>query len=126
MSGAAVMNGWIASLRNVAASEAERVEIMRAELEADTKRTAAAGTTPDGAAWKPTQTGAAPLQGAPEAISSSVQGSTAIVEINGHHVVHHYGTKKDPKRQIIPETISRSLADAFKDKLLKSIERKLK
>lgn len=78
------------------------------ELEKAARASAAAGGTPEGAAWKRTREGTAPLRNAAAAIRAEVSGTnTAVVTLilRGHHVFHHYGSKKRglPKREILPK-----------------------
>ena len=78
----------------------------RADVEAAARATAEAGTAPDGAAWKPRKDGGRPLANAAAAITAVVSGTTKAVitlVIKGHYVFHNFGTKREPKRQILPD-----------------------
>lgn len=115
----------IARLRAVDELGAAIAVEARPEVERAIRATAAAGTTPSGEAWKPTEEGNAPLKNAASAISVEISGATkatlAIV-LRGHHRFHHFGSKRGgglPKRQIIPMSADelppaakRAIADA--------------
>jgi hypothetical protein len=72
----------------------------------EARRTANEGTTPTGEPWEGRKSdGAAPLKNASGAISAVVSGTTEGVltlVLKGHHIFHQRGTKRVPKRQILP------------------------
>lgn len=104
MSGEAELDRMIAEVRAIGAVAADAAPVVAAEVETWLRGTASAGTTPTGTAWAPTKDGGRALKNAPAAINVVViDEKTVQAQVTGHHVFHHYGTKKDPKRQIIPE-----------------------
>lgn len=82
-------------------------------IEAELKRTANAGTTPDGEQWKPTIEGNPPLANAARAIAVVSEGNKVYVTIRGPEARHHLGAGRGRvKREIIytsendlPETL---------------------
>jgi hypothetical protein len=84
----------------------------------------AAGRGPDGAPWKATKDGHAPLAHAAGAVTSRATGTTLILELTGKEVWHHFGTRRVPARPILPtlglplsmkEAIKRGIVQVFKD-----------
>jgi len=67
------------------------------------QKTAAAGTTPDGQAWKPRKDGGRALANAAGALSASSSGPTVTISLDMPEVIHHYGSAKVPRRQILPD-----------------------
>lgn len=106
----------------------------RAEVEAAARATAAAGTAPDGSAWKPTKEGGKPLAGAAGAISAVVSGTTRAVItliLRGHYVVHHFGRKGAkkgtglPAREILPDPRKGNVPQAITDAIRNAAQRVL-
>lgn len=74
-----------------------------------------AGRSPDGEAWKATKSGGRPLKGAAAAVQVRGVGSVILARIGGHHVYHHFGTARVPRRSILPRTgLPETLADAIR------------
>src|SRR5215467_12250020 len=63
------------------------------------KKTAAAGTTPDGVPWKEKKGGGRALANAAAAISTRPIGGVIQVQLSGVEVLHHFGTAKVPRRE---------------------------
>lgn len=103
MNGAAQVDAWIAKLRQL--PDAVGAETLAPIVEADLKRTASAGTSPDGTKWKQRKDGGAPLAGAAAKIVTVAAGNRVITSISGPEAIHNWGTKKDPKRQILPTNL---------------------
>jgi hypothetical protein len=88
----------LAGLADATAAEAAPL------VQAAARRTAAAGTTPDGRAWVAKKDGGRPLAGAANAIAASAAGPTIAITLEGVEVYHHHGVgKTTPERQIIPK-----------------------
>lgn len=104
MSGDAVMQAMIAGLRGLGRDALSAIAKEAAPLVQEAARkTAAAGTTPDGEAWTPTKDGRKPLENAADHITARASGPTLRIYLNGPDVFHHFGTGRVPRRQIIPE-----------------------
>lgn len=90
------------------------------------KRTAAAGTTPDGEAWAPRKDGGRALVNAADALSAEAVGSVVVGKLDGVEVVHNRGTKRMPRRQILPSLgagIPRNIADALTEASAEAFKR---
>lgn len=100
---AAKLQGWINRLRELADTPEAVAPKVAEALKAETARTIAAGTAPDGTAWKPTQDGKQPLKGAAKALRAASSGSVALLVLEGPEVLHHEGRAKGGiRRQILP------------------------
>jgi hypothetical protein len=104
-SGLAVLDDWIARMNALGAKDVGARVAARAApaIEAEVKRTAAAGTTPDGAAWKPKVDGGRPLQNAAAHIHARALGNLIVVTLEGPTVWHHRGVRGNAPRQVIPD-----------------------
>ena len=122
MSGEAELDRIIAEVRGLGLVAEQAAPIVAAELEASLRASAAAGTTPDGTPWAPTKSGGRALKNAPAAIQVVVlDPKTVQAQVSGHHVFHHYGTKRNEKRQIIPESgMPEKLGQAVRQGLVKA------
>lgn len=67
------------------------------------RATAAAGQSPEGAAWAPKKDGGAPLQNAAEAISVKAVGPIVRATLTGPTVFHHFGGGRNPRRPVLPD-----------------------
>jgi hypothetical protein len=79
-----------------------------AGVELEARKTASAGTTPEGTAWQPNKDGSAPLEHASSAIRAVVSGTTKAVitlVLSGVYVFHQRsksrGKKGLPRREIL-------------------------
>ena len=94
----------------------EVAEIVRAHLE----QGIAAGRAPDGSSWQLTKHGRKALAGAAKALAVRAVGSMVLVVLSGHEVFHHYGTKRVPKREILPSgSLPDDLSSAIKQGLVR-------
>lgn len=124
MSGAEAMTAFAAKLRNLRRLAVEGAREAAPALEAAVRETAAAGTTPDGAAWKPTKTGARPLANAPSAVSARAVGPVVEVIVRGHHFLHHTGRARGKVvRQILPTRLTPALAAVVRRAVTRVFER---
>jgi hypothetical protein len=105
----AKLNAAIAAIRSAGDPEEYApaiAEALREELEAQI----AAGTGPDGEAWKATEEGNKPLKGAAKALRVVAIGPRIVASIGGRYYYHHIGqTRGNVARPILP---SRRLNDA--------------
>lgn len=67
------------------------------------RKTAAAGTTPDGVPWPKKKDGSRALEHAADHVTSVASGHTIVATLTGPDAIHNFGTEKDPKRQVIPD-----------------------
>ena len=93
-------------------------------IENDLHRTIAAGTTPDGEAWKPTKDGERPLTGAAKALAVVPVGTTIYVRLTGPEARHHLGRGRGGVvREVIPtKQIPAPMATAIRAQLAKHFE----
>lgn len=117
MSGADQLFRMAESARALRGLGKRAAESARAPLEEAARASAAAGTTPEGQAWKPTKAGNPPLARAAAAITVRVVGAVLQVIVRGHHFFHQQGLGRSPQRQIIPsagDSLPASYAAALK------------
>lgn len=119
-SGIAALDEMIARLDALSRPEAANRIAQRA-APAVTKaiqKTAAAGTSPEGDAWKPKKDGGRPLKNAAAHISGQALGPLISVKLEGVDVFHHRGAKGLPVRQILPDP--GTIPDPVRDAVLKA------
>ncbi len=127
--GDAAMDQMIANLR--ALPRAVRSEIMPefSRLTRELIRQSVGGQrSPDGQAWKPTKDGSVPLKNAADSVSIATSGLVLVATLDGPEVFHHYGTKRTPRRPILPTTngIPATLKEAFKTGAIRILDKRLK
>lgn len=85
----------------------------------DLERTIAAGTEPNGSAWKLREDGKKPLATAASSMFVAPIGNTVFVRLTGHVARHHLGRARGGiYRPVIPSSgIPVRMADAIKDVL---------
>lgn len=98
------LDAMIARLQGLRSFAAEAASRAAPHVEAAARATAAAGTTPVGAAWAPKKRpdGRRPLEGAAAFVHARAAGTVLVLAIQGHHLYHSLGIGR-PKRQIIPD-----------------------
>ena len=102
--GSIALNAQIAKLRRLGPAltkgGAPAVALaVRGELAAQI----AAGTGPDGRAWKPTKAGTPPLRNAAAALTVRAVGTVVVATLSGVEARHHLGAVKGKvKREILP------------------------
>jgi hypothetical protein len=72
-------------------------------VEAQSKRTAAAGTDPDGKPWPAKQDGGRPLVNAADHVSARALDANVVIELVGPEVWHEMGAQGKPVRRVIPD-----------------------
>ena len=102
MSGGALA-AYAARVRALRGLTTEAAKIAAPIVLAAVKKTASAGTTPGGAQWQPTKVGGRPLVNAADRLTVEIAGAALIVMLTGIEVLHNWGTKRLPKRQILPD-----------------------
>lgn len=113
----------IASLRGARGFLVRAAPAVAKAVEAELRATAAAGTTPDGAAWAPKKDGGRALANAAAAISVRAVGTVILARLRFPESIHHKGTKRLPKRQILPEgELPANVAEAIKRTLVREWE----
>lgn len=90
------------------------------------KKTARAGTTPEGKPWPLTKKGDRALVNAADHLSVKASGPTITLTLKGKaEVVHNYGDSKAPKRQILPDGgagVPKGIADAVRKAAIQVFE----
>lgn len=118
--GFAQLDAMIAKMRALGTMTKDAAPDVAAAFEAELRGLLAGGQSPDGAPWQPTKAGTQPLKGAPGAVYVRAVGTVVLARLSGHHVFHHYGTSKDPRRRILPvRGLPASLGAAIKAGLVK-------
>ena len=80
-----------------------------------------AGTTPEGAAWAPTQRGNPPLAHAAGDLTVASSAGGLRLSLSGPSAFHSQGLGRSPRRQILPDsgelpdTYKRAVDDALRD-----------
>jgi hypothetical protein len=100
------LDAMIRTLRHVGGRELLREIAAEAapDVEKALRTTAAAGTTPTGDAWKPTQAGTRPLQHAPEHLRAEAVGTSVRATLTGPDALHNYGAGRGRvRRQVLPD-----------------------
>lgn len=89
-------------------------------VEAELLRTIAAGTDPDGKAWKPRESGGKPLATAGKALAVVPMGTRVYARLSGHIARHHRGIVKGAvARRILPgRKLPTKMAEAVRAVLL--------
>ena len=112
------VDAMIGALRKLGAAPAAIAKRAAPLVDAAVKKTAAAGTTPDGQPWQPKKDGGRPLVNAANALSTKAVGTTVVVTLEGPEVVHDKGTKRLPQRKILPDGgagLPTNVADAMRE-----------
>ena len=123
-SGEAVVQGWIRALRRLPAGSdlaSELAPVVDAQIQASAR----AGTTPEGAAWKPRVDGARALKDAASATRTTAVGRSIVITVSGPAAIHNYGTKKDPQRRILPTLLPSSWAGKLAARVFKVFRARL-
>lgn len=102
MSGDEDLAAFAARLRHLKGF-AEAAAIEAAPLvEAEVKRTAAAGIDVDGNPWPPKRDGGRALPAAADAVSAAANGAFVILKLLGPYVFHQRAKPSDHRRPILP------------------------
>lgn len=102
MDGDAALSAFIDRVRRLGKLPAEAAKLAAPLVLEEAKKTAAAGTTPDGQPWAPKKDGGRALVHAADALSVETLGSVVVLTLTGPEAIHNRGTNKYPKRQILP------------------------
>lgn len=114
----ATLSAFIARLRSLPRLAEEVAREAAPLVERAARSNAERGLDPEGKPWAPTKDGKRPLQHAAEALTAKATGAIVELVLVGHHVVHHYGTKRMPARRIVPDAgagVPKHLADAMRE-----------
>ena len=124
ISGIEQLDEMIATIRAIPGPE--YVVAARGVIDRFLQGTTAAGTTPDGQAWKPrVRDGGKALKNAYNAITVRVAGRSVVVRLTGHHVFHHFSTQGREARQIIPvDGMPAQLGNAIRQGMVEPFEAK--
>lgn len=71
-------------------------------LEGEARAAIAGQRSMSGEPWPKTQDGKPALQGAAKALKVEARGTVVVLTLSGHEVWHQFGTKRTPKRPILP------------------------
>ncbi len=102
--GLEVLDTWIEKMRRLREIGTRAAKIARPLLEEEIKRTARAGTTPDGKPWQPLKySGGRALEHAADFVTARQVGTVVALVLTGPYVLHNFGTGHAPKRGILPD-----------------------
>lgn len=101
--GDVAVQAMIDHLRGLKKLPEDVVKVAVEDVQRAARATAAAGTTPDGKPWVQTKDGRKPLAHAAERITAKALGRVIVVTLKGIEVIHNFGTKWNPKRQVLPD-----------------------
>jgi hypothetical protein len=88
-------------------------------VEAELRRTIAAGTTSDGKAWAPREDGGKPLATAADSLVVVPVGTRILARLRGHVARHHRGIARGGiERPILPTKITPQLGAKIRDVIL--------
>lgn len=98
------LDAHIAKVRKLATlSELTAAKAAPLVLEA-VQKTTRSGKTPNGEPWPPKKDGGQPLMHAADHLSATSEGPIVVLTLTGKpEVVHNFGDKRNPKRQILPD-----------------------
>lgn len=133
MSGDAELDRMIASVRALATLPEHAADDIADAIRDELTRTIAAGTTPEGEAWRPTLAGERALKNAAASVHVAAVGRTIYVRLVGVDARHHAGRGRGGvRRQVIPDggnipapmaaVIRRVLGDHFAELVAKGGE----
>lgn len=99
---ASQLDSMVATLRGMETFVQRATPAAGKAAEASLRADLAAGREPGGTMWKPTKAGTAPLKNAASYVEMRTVGASIVFSVRGRYVFHHTGTKKLPKRHVIP------------------------
>jgi len=108
------LDEMIASLRKLGKSSKDVAKEAAPLVQQALRATAAAGTDPEGRAWKPKKDGGRPLVNAANAITTTANGTLVTTTLSGVENFHQHS--KSHERRIIPDGgagIPQNVADAL-------------
>lgn len=124
-SGFAALDDMIARCQSLEDMPRETAPKVAAILREIIAQAIAAGTTPEGEAWKPTVDGHLPLQGAMSAITVEAVGTTVVATLSGHYIFHHMGRQSGKGRNLQRAATAARKAAKAAGGVARKIEKKL-
>jgi hypothetical protein len=103
MTGDAELDRMIAKVRKIGEMPQDLALELSQVILADVKRTAAAGTTHEGKPWPSTKEGGQALVHSPDHLTARILGTVVQIVLTGVDVIHNRGTKRMPRRRILPD-----------------------
>jgi len=101
--GNAQIDAMIARLRGLRGFVGEAAKEAAPLVEAELRKTAAAGVDPEGKAWPTRRDGSRALERAATAITARAVGEAVVATLVGAYVFHHYAKGAD-RRRILPDS----------------------
>ncbi len=116
----------LAALTGIPERVAATADAIAADVESVCRRTAAAGTTPDGTKWSKTADGKEPLRNAAEHVKSAgvTLGTRVVIttQVKGHYALHDLGRANGAeRRQIIPDRMTPAVAEEIEAPVRKAV-----
>jgi len=111
---------WINQLRAANGITKDAAQALVPVVRAEIAKAIQEGRSVDGEKWPLTAKGTVALRNAMQHITVRAIENVIVVTLTGHHVFHHFGTSRDPRRPILPtkglpqklgQAIARGLVD---------------
>jgi len=119
------LDEFISTLQGLKTFASEAASEAAPLIESANKKTAAAGTTPDGKPWPEKKTGGRPFVHAADKVTATALGSVVQIRLDGPEIFGQYGAGQ-PKRVVIPErggVLPKDIAEAAKAGAKKAFEK---
>ena len=128
MDGRAALDAHVARLRSLKGLVAEAMPELAAATQSEFQASAAAGTDPEGNPWPLKKDGGRALINAAGKITAQAVGLVIVAVVSGIDAIHHHGTWKDPRRQILPTKngMPSSLKESYRAGLIRKFNAKAK
>jgi hypothetical protein len=134
--GYAELDAMIAKVKKVGVLPELVAERAAVAVQAELRRSAASGKSPDGTPWAPTKEGKRALLNAPGAIEVKPSGTLITARLVGTETgsqkvqaIQHYGTKRIPARPMlpvagggIPQGVSKVIAQIATETFLEAVQ----
>lgn len=121
--GLTALNAHIAKVEGLPQAARRAAPAVAEALEAELRRTIAAGTTPDGVAWQRREDGGKPLGTAAKSLAVVAIGSRVFARLRGHVARHHRGIAKGGiERPILPMRLTPRLGELVRREVLEQLQ----
>lgn len=100
--GLATLDSWIADLRATSAKLKAAYPVVAERIKAEIDAAISEGRSVDGQQWQPKKEGGKALVHAAAALTAKAIGNVIVIALRGPEVFHNFGTKRVPRRAILP------------------------
>lgn len=116
---AQTLAGWINMLRSANGIVKDAAQALAPVVKAEIEQAIAEGRSVDGQKWPLTKAGHVALRNAAKNITVRAIDNVILVTLSGHHVFHHFGAGRNPRRAILPTRgMPAKLGDAIRKGLV--------